>query len=1783
MRTSTFRAQRHLTALALTAAAIILLAAVGLMILSPPLSTVRAAPGAVYPSQTTVTLYPVADAYISQAAPATNYGSSTRLDVQNLDAEIPDDRRSYVGFDLSGIPSNAVITSAGFKAYLYEALGSSSVSVQLRRVTSAWAFSTITWNSRPASNSYRTISVGTQTRTYGWDVTSLVQNYWINRDFGASPNFGLELRGPTSGDYYLRRFHSANSTTNRPSLVVSYYVPTPSPTVTSVVPQVDIWLVEGCDRSYPVNASVNIRYRANVNDTVQIWVYPAGQLIIQHAVVANQLYGFQANVSAPAEQRRLVAVLLNAQVSDECHYTATEPSPTVTVTPSPTPTATPTATQTPTRTPTATATPTTTPTCTDAYEPNNSFDQAWFLTPGAIQSYICDEADVDYFKFTANAGDLIHLEVRNPPANYDLCLYSPGRQELGCSTEGGTSAETIEMTASESGEYYARVYGVQGAHSPDDPYTLEPETGSPTDTPSPTPTDTATSTPTATVTPTPTATATTGPACPDPYEPNETFADAWPVSSGEYEAYICEPGDQDWFSIDLLRHQELSVSLYELPEDYDLELYDPRGVLMASSRNGGTTSESIEFRDPEITGVHRVRVLGVAGAFDPDKTYTLKLDPGPTPTPRPPTATPVPTPTCTHDRFESNDTFAEAAEIAVGVSQYGLYICPRGDQDWFRFDVAAGEEISVDLYHLPENYMLAIADPSGAIVARAGGAGTSDRHLTHITTTGGEYRVRVTPGGRVDPINPYSLRVELDDALPMTLYPYGDTYVSAGDPSSTHGSERLVIVGADEFGQEYRGLFRFDLSDVPPAIHSASFVVYLEDASAGYDLLPVDVWQVLDHWSETTANWLNKPVSRDIGVGALVGPVSGGEYAWDVTDLVQRWLSREAFNFGLELRCAGCASSSRSFHSREFGSYAPRLVIDFGAVSPATSGSISGRVYEDADGNGAFGAGDSGVDGVRVELFRSDRGRRAGQTTAADGAFAFDDLPPDDYEVVVDETTIDVVLEYEWLSASSHAVHVGDGEHLDGIDFRVARRPTPPPRPAPSLDLTAEDIEIIQVVSGQPLVKGKLTMARVYVGVRGTGGANARGVTGRLYRHYPDDYVRQIEPASIPPSAEPNPRNDPEIVGRISNTLNFWLPEAWTREDRIELSVWVNFDNPGDECGGCWNSENQLVLHDPIRFSDTVPMNITMVDVTAAGIGPPAVSHEDIYDWVFESYPISELNVYSDTLSVSYDLTDTSGCTRCCGTGWSSLLDDLQSLADHSSGGPSDMKYYGIADQSVPHNDASGCGRTPGRVAAGLVNPRIPDAAGQTMAHEIGHNLGRPHTCGCDEPGCVDQYPGAIIGVYGVDMVGPFGGPRYMDPETHHDLMSYCGRSWLSDITYSALMSSLSASTLSRLEISGPASSQPAGILSPISAGSAEPLHEYLIGSGFLMDGRVTLTRPFYRIILPAGTSDEPGEGPYGLELQDTAGTPLFIRHFDTLPDSVDPMSGTIYFHEIVPWQAGTARIVIKEGQTVLHITYVSANSPQVTLLSPNGGELWPPYGEQVVTWAGSDADGDPLRYVLQYSPDGGITWKAVATNLVGESYTLSAGRLAGSETALIRVVASDGVNTSQDESDGTFTVEGKPPAAHILYPMDGSAFSSGSPVVLEGAGADLEDGPLSDDALFTWSSSLDGELGVGREMSFDDLSPGRHIITLEVADSDGFVGEDSVSISIGHQVHLPLIRKAGQGEHLASKARSSAGNVSNLTREAHDRASKSARAITLLISAVIPALLLLSRPRLED
>jgi len=211
----------------------LLLGIMGVTVLSPLSRAAPAAPEDLHLNSTTTTFYPVADAYVSSVVPGQNFGSEPYLEVRNDDSqEFDDDRRSYVGFNLASIPSNAVIQSAVFKAYVYEAGGPSSIYVQLRRVTSSWAYNTVNWANKPGSVSFTGVNVGSTPRVIGWDVTGLVQSYWVNRSFGSGPNYGLELRGSESGAYHRRRFYSYNAASNRPYLLVTYDVPTPTPTRT---------------------------------------------------------------------------------------------------------------------------------------------------------------------------------------------------------------------------------------------------------------------------------------------------------------------------------------------------------------------------------------------------------------------------------------------------------------------------------------------------------------------------------------------------------------------------------------------------------------------------------------------------------------------------------------------------------------------------------------------------------------------------------------------------------------------------------------------------------------------------------------------------------------------------------------------------------------------------------------------------------------------------------------------------------------------------------------------------------------------------------------------------------------------------------------------------------------------------------------------------------------------------------------------------------------------------------------------------------------------------------------------------------------------------------------------------------------------------------------------------------------------------------------------------------------------------------------------------------------
>ena len=87
-------------------------------------------------------------------------------------------------------------------------------------------------------------------------------------------------------------------------------------------------------------------------------------------------------------------------------------------------------------------------------------------------------------------------------------------------------------------------------------------------------------------------------------------------------------------------------------------------------------------------------------------------------------------------------------------------------------------------------------------------------------------------------------------------------------------------------------------------------------------------------------------------------------------------------------------------------------------------------------------------------------------------------------------------------------------------------------------------------------------------------------------------------------------------------------------------------------------------------------------------------------------------------------------------------------------------------------------------------------------------------------------------------------------------------------------------------------------------------------------------------------------------------------------------------------------------------------------------------------------------------------------------------------------------------------------PTATITSPSDGTVYTEGDSITFGGSGSDAEDGDLTGSSL-VWTSSIDGEIGMGESFTTSDLSVGTHVIILTAIDSLGTTGNESLSITI--------------------------------------------------------------------
>ncbi len=409
--------------------------------------------------------------------------------------------------------------------------------------------------------------------------------------------------------------------------------------------------------------------------------------------------------------------------------------------------------------------------CPDAYEPNDAFEQSALMGRNTnIDATLCPQGDEDWFAVELASAETIYLDLYNLLADYDLALFGADNTILAESDNGGTANEHIEYLVSSTGTYYIRVLGFSGAWS-EAGYTLSNEIGAaPTNTPTPSPTPTS---------------------CPNDWkEPNDSFETAALLAPGSnyLSLYICPNGDEDWFQFSVNVGQTIDLSLNTLPADYDLYLYDPNGAQVAQSNNGGQADEPIQYL-ALLSGNYRARVVGYNGAFstqeyglwidilNPTATWTPTATPSATLTPTPtdtptPTSTPTPTitptePACPGD-YAGND-FNSANDIYTG-NLYTAYLCPAGDEDWFKFPAIMGQQITVQLLNPPADYGFQLYSPSQQLLVDVPSA-AGGYNIFWTAYMAGEYRARVYSPSGVYSSRAYNLKLLLSATPTPTVTP----------------------------------------------------------------------------------------------------------------------------------------------------------------------------------------------------------------------------------------------------------------------------------------------------------------------------------------------------------------------------------------------------------------------------------------------------------------------------------------------------------------------------------------------------------------------------------------------------------------------------------------------------------------------------------------------------------------------------------------------------------------------------------------------------------------------------------------------------------------------------------------------------------------------------------------------------------------------------------------------------------------------------------------------------
>ncbi|MCX6421862.1 MAG: S8 family serine peptidase, partial [Actinobacteria bacterium] len=240
----------------------------------------------------------------------------------------------------------------------------------------------------------------------------------------------------------------------------------------------------------------------------------------------------------------------------------------------------------------------------------------------------------------------------------------------------------------------------------------------------------------------------------------DTFETATAIPAAELDEYIDVASDIDWWTTTLATSGTLTVTISNLPGDYDLHVYNDRNELVAWSINGSQNNDSITYA--AAAGRYYIRVSPYGGAFSETQAYHLAVEFIPTfvpPPPPPPPPTPEPTDL-------GGDTQGTATDLEPGTVRDYITV---NDQDYYTFSLDSTYDIVLNLSELPADFDIRLMHANGTLLAAGVRAGTQSESIA-IQLTAGTYYVHVFGySGAYSDTEPYALGFAASRVTPPDL------------------------------------------------------------------------------------------------------------------------------------------------------------------------------------------------------------------------------------------------------------------------------------------------------------------------------------------------------------------------------------------------------------------------------------------------------------------------------------------------------------------------------------------------------------------------------------------------------------------------------------------------------------------------------------------------------------------------------------------------------------------------------------------------------------------------------------------------------------------------------------------------------------------------------------------------------------------------------------------------------------------------------------------------------